>query len=134
MKFVHTLNGRGDTIINVKTPQYIIYIVFTTPHSKNTFSLKGQPIGGCLFFYASNEEKWRVRKRNQACLRFFFSSILTKQGQKWSDQNRSLEKPFFCAKNKWYFRHEIYELYRLNKRIVNIFGSLCTLLNGKMVL
>ena len=50
MKFVHTLNGRGDTIINVKTPQYIIYIVFTTPHSKNTFSLKGQPIGGCLFF------------------------------------------------------------------------------------
>ena len=51
MKFVHTLNGRGDTIINVKTPQYIIYIVFTTPHSKNTFSLKGQPIGGCLFFY-----------------------------------------------------------------------------------
>ena len=50
MKFVHTLNVRGDTIINVKIPQYIIYIVFTTPHSKNTFSLKGQPIGGCLFF------------------------------------------------------------------------------------
>ena len=50
VKFVHTLIGRDDTIINVKTPQYIIYIVFTTPHSKNTFSLKGQPIGGCLFF------------------------------------------------------------------------------------
>ena len=63
MKFVHTLNGRGETIINVKTPQYIIYIVFTTPHSKNTFSLKGQPIGGCLFFYASNEEKSRKMVR-----------------------------------------------------------------------
>ena len=32
MKFVHTLNGRGDTIINVKTPQYIIYFYY--PHSK----------------------------------------------------------------------------------------------------
>nr|DAW45605.1 MAG TPA: hypothetical protein [Caudoviricetes sp.] len=53
---------------------------------------------------------------------------------KWSDQNRSLKKPFFCAKNKWYFRYEIYWLYRLNKRNVNFFGSLCTLLNGKMVL
>ena len=112
MKFVHTLNVRGDTIINVKTPQYIIYIVFTTPHSKNTFSLKGQPIGGCLF-----------------CTR-----VMRKRAEKWSDQNRSLKKPFFCAKNKWYFRHEIYELYRLNKRNVNFFGSLCTLLNGKMVL
>ena len=50
VKIVNTSLCVHDTIINVKTPQYIIYIVFTTPHSKNTFSLKGQPIGGCLFF------------------------------------------------------------------------------------
>ena len=126
MKFVHTLNGRGDTIINVKTPQYIIYIVFTTPHSKNTFSLKGQPIGGCLFFL--------LYRKLLSCKAKTTPWGCTLRRIKWSDQNRSLKKPFFCAKNKWYFRYEIYGLYRLNKRNVNFFGSLCTLLNGKMVL
>ena len=47
MKFVHTLNGRGDTIINVKTPQYIIYFYY--PHSKIP-SPKGQQNDGCSFF------------------------------------------------------------------------------------
>jgi hypothetical protein len=65
---------------------------------------------------------------------FFVPRVMRKRAEKWSDQNRSLKKLFFCAKNKWYFRYEIYGLYRLNKRNVNFFGSLCTLLNGKMVL
>ena len=67
MKFVHTLNVRGDTIINVKTPQYIIYIVFTTPHSKNTFSLKGQPIGGCLFLLYRKLLSCKVKNAPRGC-------------------------------------------------------------------
>ncbi|HCJ75473.1 MAG TPA: hypothetical protein DHV88_03445 [Roseburia sp.] len=55
-------------------------------------------------------------------------------GIKWSDQNKVPKMSFFCAKNKRYFRYKIHTLYRLNKRKVNFFGSLCTLLNGKMVL
>ena len=52
---------------------------------------------------------------------FFVPRVMRKRAEKWSDQNRSLKKLFFCAKNKWYFRYEIYGLYRLNKRNVNFF-------------
>ena len=45
--FVNTFRGQGDTIITVKTPQYIIYFYY--PHSKIP-SPKRQQNDGCLFF------------------------------------------------------------------------------------
>lgn len=44
--FVNTFRGQGDTIITVKTPQYIIYFYY--PHSKIP-SPKGQQNDGCSF-------------------------------------------------------------------------------------
>ena len=67
VKFVHTFEWENGTIINVKTPQYIIYIVFTTPHSKNTFSLKGQPIGGCLFLLYRKLLSCKVKNAPRGC-------------------------------------------------------------------
>ena len=51
--FVNTFRGQGDTIITVKTPQYIIYFYY--PHSKIP-SPKRQQNDGCLFFALFYEE------------------------------------------------------------------------------